>query len=130
MAHRGGEKPTTLSLSPILILIFYISLCFTYWKCFRKICRTYLAQCASAFSNPDQKSHRLFHFYIVVMYKKIQNQLKETSFIGLPKFTIVNMAENTITMLVLVQKICFLRIILLEARCQIVFLADSGLLYV
>ena len=28
------------------------------------------------------------------MYKTIQNQLKKMSVIGLPKFTIVNMAEN------------------------------------
>jgi len=28
------------------------------------------------------------------MYKTIQNQLKKTSVIGLPKFTSVNMAEN------------------------------------
>ena len=52
------------------------------------------SQCAPAFSNPDQKVHGHFHFYIVVMYKKIQNQLKKTSVIGLPKFTIVNMAQK------------------------------------
>ena len=51
-------------------------------------------QCTSTFSNPEQKFHGVFHFYIAVMCKKIQNQLKKTSVIRLLKFAIVNMAEN------------------------------------
>ena len=30
-------------------------------------------QCASGFSNPNQKVHGIFHFYIVGMYKTDQN---------------------------------------------------------
>ena len=51
-------------------------------------------QCTPTFSNPDQKVHGVFHFYIAVICKKIQNPLKKTSVIRLQKFAIVNMAEN------------------------------------
>ena len=63
---------------------------------------SYRPQCAPAFSNPDQKVHGFFDFYIVVMYTTIQNQLKKTSIIGLPKFTIVNWLKNPINMQILV----------------------------
>ena len=52
------------------------------------------AQCAPGFSNPNQKVNGLFHFYIVVMHKKDQNQLKKTSVIRLPKFISIIMAEK------------------------------------
>ena len=60
------------------------------------------AQCAPGSFNLNQKVHGLYHFYKAVIYKTIQNQLKKPSVIGLPKFTIVNMTENAINMLVLV----------------------------
>ena len=53
-----------------------------------------IPQYPPAFSNPDQKFPRLFHFYIVLMHKIIQNQLKKIAVIGLTKSTIVNRAEN------------------------------------
>ena len=46
------------------------------------------SQCVPGFSNPNQKVHELFHFYIAVMYKTDQNQLKKKSVIRLPKFSI------------------------------------------
>ena len=46
---------------------------------------TYSSQCAPGFSNPNQKFHGLFHFYIVGIYKTDQNQLKKPSVIRFPK---------------------------------------------
>ena len=39
-----------------------------------------LKQCALAFFNPDQEVHGLFHFYVIIMCKAIQNQLKKNSY--------------------------------------------------
>ena len=52
------------------------------------------AQYTPAFSSPDQNFHGLFHFYIVVMYKKNSESVDKIYVIGLLKFTIVYMAEN------------------------------------
>ena len=60
------------------------------------------SQRAPSFSNPNQKVHRLFHFYNADMHKTVKNQLKKPSVIGLPKFTIVNWLKNTINMQILV----------------------------
>ena len=43
------------------------------------------AQCVPEFSNPKQKVHGLFQFYIAGKYETIQNQLKKPSVIRLPK---------------------------------------------
>ena len=43
------------------------------------------SQCVLGFSNPNQKVQELFHFYHAVLYKTVQNKLKETSDIRLPK---------------------------------------------
>ena len=51
-------------------------------------------QCVPGFSNPDQKVHGLFHFYIAGIYKTDQNQLKKPSVIRFPKFTSIDMAEK------------------------------------
>ena len=45
----------------------------------------YKTQCVRAFSNPIQKVHGLFHFYIAGIPKTDQNQLKKPSAIRLPK---------------------------------------------
>ena len=50
------------------------------------------SQCAPGFSNPNQKVHGLFHFYIAGIYETDQNQLKKTSVIRFPKITSINMA--------------------------------------
>ena len=90
-----------------------------------------IAQCAPVFSNPKQKVHWLFHFYISGIYKKDQNQLKKTSDIRLSKFTSINFAEKfNFNEQVLVQKIRFLRITVLEAWRQMVFSTDSVLSYI
>ena len=89
---------------------------------------TNFTQCAPGFFNPNQKFHGLFHFYNADMHKNVKDQLKKPSIIGLPKFTIVNWLKNTIKMQNLLMKICFLRITVLEARRQMVFPTDSGLL--
>ena len=57
----------------------------------KKISRT---QCVPVFSNPNQKVHVLFHFYIANRHKTDQNQLKKTSVIRFPKITSINMAEK------------------------------------
>ena len=44
-----------------------------------------ISQCAPGFFNPNQKVHGLYHFYKAVIYKRIQDQLKKPSDIGLPK---------------------------------------------
>ena len=75
------------------------------------------------FLTPTKKSMDFFT-YIIVIHTTVSNQLKKTSVIGLPKFTIVIWLKNTVNMQILVQKICFLRITILEARCQMVFLTD------
>ena len=85
------------------------------------------AQCAPGIFKPNQKVHGLFHFYNADMHKIDKNQLKKPSIIGLPKFTIVIWQKNTINMQILAQKICFIRITVLEARCQMVFLTDPEL---
>ena len=41
------------------------------------------SQCAPGFFNPNQKGHGLFHFYIAVICKTDQNQLKKTWSSGL-----------------------------------------------
>ena len=55
---------------------------------------TFSSQCAPGFSNPNQKVHGLFHFYIAGIHKTDQNQLKKPSVIRLPKFTSINLAEK------------------------------------
>ena len=52
------------------------------------------AQCVPGFSNPNQKDHRLFQFYIAGIYKTDQNQLKKPSVTRFPKFTSIDMAEK------------------------------------
>ena len=47
--------------------------------------------CAPGFYNPDLFG--LCHFYVAVMYKTNQNQLKKPSVIRLLKFTSINLAE-------------------------------------
>ena len=59
-------------------------------------------QCAPGFSNLNQKVHGLFHFYNADMHKRVKNQLKNPSVIGLPKFAIVNWLKNTINIQILV----------------------------
>ena len=54
----------------------------------------YFTKCAPAFSKPNQKVHGLFLFYIAVICKTDQNQLKRPSVIGLPKFTSMNLVEK------------------------------------
>ena len=41
------------------------------------ISKSRASECAPAFSNPGQKGHGLFQFYIVLTYEKIQYQLKK-----------------------------------------------------
>ena len=50
-----------------------------------KTTSTYSPQCVPGFSNPNQKVHGLFHFYIAFRCKTDQNQLKKTSVIRFPK---------------------------------------------
>ena len=59
---------------------------------YRPLC--HYSQCAPCFSNPNQKVHGLFHFYITSIYKTDQNQLKKPSVIRVPKFTSIDMAEK------------------------------------
>ena len=50
------------------------------------------SQCAPSFLTPTKKSMKFFNFYHVVIHIKVSNQLKKPAVIGLPKFTIVNLA--------------------------------------
>ena len=88
------------------------------------------SQCAPGFSNPNQKAHELFHFYIAGINKKDNNQLKKQLIIRLKNFLLQTWLKNAINEQVLVKKIRFLRIIVLEAWWQMIFSIDSDLFYV
>ena len=97
LVHYGTKDSNSFQTPWFSLKTLKLAVLLSWW-----IEERYLSQCAPGFSNPNQKVHGLFHFYYTSIRITVPNQLKKTSVIGLPKFTIVNMTENAINMLVLV----------------------------